>query len=258
MTEKLRLLELLEEALDSDLSPEELCAQDPQLIPELRRRLQQCRVVRDELDALFSSETLPFEETAGSLDGSSASLPAVAGYEVYSVLGRGGMGVVYKARHLALKRLVAIKMLLAGVHGGPGERVRIRREAEALAKLTHPHIVQVYDVGVLLGTPYFTMEFMGGGSLGEKLAGAPQPTAYAASTLVNLAEAVEAAHKCGIVHRDLKPANVLLTIDGVTKISDFGLARQVEDAGLLTLPGAHMGTPSYMAPEQASTRWGQV
>jgi serine/threonine-protein kinase len=257
MSDEARLRELLEEALGSDRTPEEVCARDPELVGELRRRLEQWRLVRDELDVLFPSNTTALKEGLGQADDLVESLPAIEGYEVYSVLGRGGMGVVYKARHLALKRLVALKMLLTGDYGRASEKLRIRREAEALAKLSHPHIVQVHDVGEVGGRPYFTMEFMGGGSLKEKLAGAPQPAEYALAMMVNLAGAVKAAHTSGIVHRDLKPANVLLTTDGVAKVSDFGLARQLEDENL-TLPGARIGTPSYMAPEQASKKWGDV
>ena len=167
------------------------------------------------------------------------------------MLGRGGMGVVYRAWDRRLNRPVALKMLLAGAYARPEELERFRREAEAEAGLRHPNIVQVYDVGDLDGRPYFTMEFVEGGSLAQKLAGAPLPAGQAAGLLATLAEAVQAAHDRGIIHRDLKPANVLLTADGTPKITDFGLARRLEDASGLTQSGATLGTPSYMAPEQA-------
>jgi serine/threonine-protein kinase len=255
MAEKPQLSELLEEALDSGSTPEELCAECPELIPELRRRLQLCRVVRNELGAIFPSDTIDPDEAERQ---SEDSPPAIPGYQCYSVLGRGGMGVVYKARHLSLKRLVAIKMLLSGVHSSANERTRMRREAESLAKLAHPNIVQVYDVGELDGQPFFTMELIEGGSLADKLKGQPQPSDFAVSMMIDLANAVEAAHQCGIVHRDLKPSNVLMTAGGTPKISDFGLAREMEGTELLTLPCSRMGTPSYMAPEQASKHWGEV
>ncbi len=179
------------------------------------------------------------------------ALPRIPGYEVEAVLGRGGMGVVFRARHLPLRRVVALKMLLAGPYAGPHERERFRREAEAVARLRHPNVVQVYDVGDSDGRPYFTMEYIEGGSLAEKLAGTPQPARQAAQLLATLAGAVQAAHQAGIVHRDLKPGNVLLTADGTPKVTDFGLARRLDGEESLTWTGTAVGTPSYMAPEQA-------
>ena len=180
----------------------------------------------------------------------SAELPRIPGYEVQSVLGYGGMGVVYKARDLRLDRPVAIKMLLTGTYASLEERERFFREAAAAAGLRHPNIVQVYDVSSHDGWPYFTLEFVEGGSLAEQIRGTPQPVRQAATLVATLAEAVEVAHQGGIIHRDLKPANVLLTADGTPKIADFGLARRLEGGAALTLSGAVMGTPSYMAPEQ--------
>src|SRR5262249_30524894 len=166
------------------------------------------------------------------------------GDEVESVLGHGGMGVVYRARHLRLGRLVALKMALAGSYAGPHERERFRREAEAVAALRHPSVVQVYDVGDADGRPYFTMEVMEGGSRARKPAGPPQPPRQTAALLATLAGAVQAAHEAGVVHRDLKPGNVLLTADGTPKVADFGLARRLDDERL-TLSGAVIGTPGY-------------
>ena len=178
----------------------------------------------------------------------------VPGYDVEAVLGRGGMGIVYKARHLRLNRAVALKMLLAGAYASPHERARFQREAEAVAGLRHPNIVQVYDVGDCDGRPYFTMEYVEGGSLAHQLAGAPQPARQAAQLVATLAAAVHAAHARGIVHRDLKPANVLLAEDRTPMVADFGLARRQADGAGLIYTGEAVGTPGYMAPEQAGGR----
>ncbi len=175
-----------------------------------------------------------------------------------STLGRGGMGIVYKARHLRLNRVVALKMLLTGAHAGLPERTRFQREAEAVASLHHANIVAVYDVGDHEGCPYFTMEFLEGGNLAQFLGGTPQPARQAAALLIALADAVQAAHRAGIVHRDLKPANILLTAEGIPKVADFGLARHFEGEPALTFSGARVGTPSYMAPEQVLGKAGMI
>jgi serine/threonine-protein kinase len=141
-------------------------------------------------------------------------LPQVPGYEIEAVLGRGGMGIVFRARHLRLNRLVALKMLLGGTYADPHVRERFQREAEAVAGLRHENIVRVYDVGDHDGRPYFTMEFLEGGSLAQTLSGTPQPARQAAALVTTLAGAVGAAHQGRVVHRDLKPSNVLLTAEG--------------------------------------------
>ena len=176
--------------------------------------------------------------------------PEVKGYEILGELGRGGMGVVYKACQLSLKRLVALKMVLAGRHD-PEELSRFRIEAEAAACLQHPNIVQVYEHGESNGEPYFSLEFVEGGSLDKKLAATPQPPQEAARIVIMLARALQYAHEKGIIHRDLKPGNVLVAADGTLKISDFGLAKRLDDDSGRTRSGAIIGTPSYMAPEQA-------
>jgi WD40 repeat protein/predicted Ser/Thr protein kinase len=181
-------------------------------------------------------------------------LPSLPGYEVLGELGRGGMGVVYRARQMGLNRVVALKVILAGEHAGPGEVDRFRREAEAAARLQHPHIVQIHDIAEHQGRPFFSMEYLPGGSLDKKLAGTPLPARQAAELVEALARAVQAAHERGVVHRDLKPANVLLTEDGTPKVADFGLAKRLDGSGAQTQTGAVMGTPSYMAPEQAAGR----
>jgi hypothetical protein len=141
-----------------------------------------------------------------------ASPPVLPGYEILGELGRGGMGVVYKARHLTLQRLVALKMILAGGHTGAQELARFRTEAEGVARLHHPNIVQIHEVGDQNGLPYFALEFCAGGSLAQQLQGTPLPSEQAARLVETLARAMQAAHRAGIVHRDLKPANILLAV----------------------------------------------
>ncbi len=191
-------------------------------------------------------------ETMKGAGGSLTAAPGavVPGYEVLGELGRGGMGVVYKARQTALGRTVALKMILHADHAGPEARARFTAEAEAVARLQHPNIVQIFEVGEVGGLPYFSLEFCPGGSLDRKLGGTPLPASEAAALAETLAHAVEVAHRANVVHRDLKPANVLLSAEGQPKVTDFGLAKKLDVQGQ-TQTGAVMGTPSYMAPEQA-------
>ncbi len=181
--------------------------------------------------------------------------PSVAGYDILVELGRGGMGVVYRARQRSLQRLVALKLIRDGALAGPQERARFRIEAEAAARMQHPHIVALYEVGEDAGRPFFAMELVEGGSLAQYLAGRPQPAPQAAELIRTLARAVQHAHVQHIVHRDLKPANVLLQVaDGkppmaMPKIADFGLAKRLDtDSTAWTQEGAVLGTASYMAP----------
>jgi eukaryotic-like serine/threonine-protein kinase len=195
----------------------------------------------------------PADKPAGS------SIPdCVAGYQIIGLLGRGGMGVVYKARQAGLKRLVALKMILAGDHSGEEDRARFRTEAETVARIQHPNIIQIYEVGEERGRPFLSLEYVGGGNLAEKIHGEPQQPADAARIVHLLAGAMECAHRVGVVHRDLKPANVLLTESGIPKITDFGLAKRVAGGEAMTLSGSILGTPGYMAPEQAEGRTNEV
>jgi serine/threonine-protein kinase len=173
-------------------------------------------------------------------------------YGILRVLGSGGMGVVLEAREEATRRALALKMILTGP-AGVEQLSRFHSEPEIVARLRHPNIVQVHEVGTHAGRPYFTMEYVAGGSLAARLAAAPLAPREAAELLRTLAEAVQFAHGQGVVHRDLKPANVLLTADGTPKISDFGLAKRIEAGEGLTQTGAILGTPGYMAPEQAAS-----
>jgi serine/threonine-protein kinase len=242
---------LLEEMLNSGRTPEDVCRDCPELLPEVRQRWESFRCI----DQAFS-EFLPESDTSLGSGATqsvphSVEMPQVPGYRVEDLLGHGGMGVVYRAWHLGLNRLVALKMLLAGPFARPQEQERLVREARAVAALHHPNIVQVFDVGDVQGRPYFTMELVEGGSLADKIQAAPQPARQAAALLATLADAIHAAHQSGIVHRDLKPANILFTKGGTPKVMDFGLARRLEGNEGLTLSGVPMGTPSYMSPEQA-------
>ncbi len=204
-------------------------------------------------------------------------VPVVPGYEILHELGRGGMGVVYRARHVGLNRTVALKMILAGDHAGPRDLARFKAEAEAVARLRHPNIVQIYDVGEVQGRPYLAFELVEGGSLVQRVRGAPQPARAGARFIEALARAIHYAHERGIVHRDLKPANILLAdlaaeigppsgapsgarrLNELTpKITDFGLAKRLDDEGPSSVSGEVVGTPSYMAPEQAGGRSSEI
>jgi formylglycine-generating enzyme required for sulfatase activity/tetratricopeptide (TPR) repeat protein len=191
--------------------------------------------------------------------------PEIPGYEVLGELGRGGMGVVYQARDRRLGRVVALKMIRSADHADRAELQRFLAEAQAVAALQHPHIVQVHDIGELNGLPFFTLEFVSGGSLAQRLGGEPQTASDAAYLTEQLARAMHYAHVKGVVHRDLKPANVLLDQGPPTplghctaKITDFGLAKRVEGGSGMTRSGAILGTPSYMAPEQAQGKGKEV
>jgi WD40 repeat protein/tRNA A-37 threonylcarbamoyl transferase component Bud32/tetratricopeptide (TPR) repeat protein len=176
----------------------------------------------------------------------------VPSYEILEELGRGGMGVVYKARQIRLNRVCALKMILAGAHAGREAAARFLAEAETVARLEHPAIVQIHHVGDHDGRPYLELEYVDGSSLADHRDGAPLPADEAAELVEALARAIQYSHGLGVVHRDLKPSNVLMTRDGRPKIADFGLAKILDADGQMTGSDLIMGTPSYMAPEQAS------
>jgi serine/threonine protein kinase len=204
-------------------------------------------------------------------------VPVIPGYEIVSELGRGGMGIVYKARQVGLNRLVALKMILAGPHARPQDLDRFRQEAEAVARLHHPNIVQIYEIGDAAGIAYFALEYVEDGNLVQRLRGDPQPLDPAVRLVETLARTIHFAHQRGVVHRDLKPANILLVSGEAAtgecyqeheetqlttdhsplsthqpKITDFGLAKRLDEKSTGTSTGEVVGTPSYMAPEQAA------
>jgi eukaryotic-like serine/threonine-protein kinase len=218
-----RIVDLLEEALTTERLPEEICVDCPELLDELRRQIALCSRLDSEIDNLFqlSDATRTWDEAS--------AVPEIDGYKITDVLGRGGTGIVYRAQQVSLDRGVAIKMLLTGRYGTRSELDRLTREAQAIGRLRHPNIVQVYDVGTVGGQPYFTMELIENGTLTKQLNGQPLEPVRAALLIVMLAEAVETAHRMGIVHRDLKPSNILMSADGSPKIADFGLARHFDD-----------------------------
>jgi eukaryotic-like serine/threonine-protein kinase len=188
----------------------------------------------------------------------SANLPRSFGdYELEKELGRGGMGVVYKARQRSLNRTVAVKMILRGDFASGVDLARFRSEAESAARLEHPHIVSIYEVGQWEGQAYFTMQYVDGTTLARLVANGPLSPREAARLLIPICRAIQHAHEKGILHRDLKPSNVLIDKEGQPLVTDFGLAKRVQDAGSssfrsLTQTGAILGTPSYMSPEQAA------
>jgi tetratricopeptide (TPR) repeat protein len=179
-------------------------------------------------------------------------------YEILAELGRGGMGVVHKARQTGLNRLVAVKTILAGVHAGPQELARFKAEAEAVARLQHPNIIQIHAVEEQDDLPCLVLELAEGGSLQRQMESGPQPFARAAGLVEALARAVHYAHQRGVIHRDLKPSNVLLAADGTPKITDFGLAKLLDGQPGPTSTGGLLGTPDYMSPEQAAGKGKQT
>jgi serine/threonine protein kinase len=273
---------------EGEASPlEEYLQRFPQLACQLRDQFEVHAALRSSFtfeSARHQNKPRPSPTVHDLQFDAPVNLPAVPGYDIIRELGRGGMGVVYWAWQSSLGRPVALKMILAGSHAGPLELARFRTESEAVARLQHPHIVQIYDVGRHDDRPYMALEYVNGGSLAQKLTGTPLPARSAAQFMETVARAVHYAHQQGILHRDLTPANILLgkseiergetrmqriSADPIRehppdpcssafysftpKITDFGLAKiLVGDGRMQTRSGAIMGTPSYMAPEQAA------
>ena len=226
--DKAQIRALLEEILETNKLPREVSGGDIELERILQERLHRLRGVHAEMEAMFPTPVVGTSPTRRLLLESLHSddrLPEIPGYEVLDVIGTGGMGVVYRARHLKLNRLVAIKMVLLGAYASREELDCLLREAQNVAALRHPNIVQVYDVAEHDGFPFYAMELLEGGDLAQTLRGKPRPAKEAAELVRVLADAIHAAHLIGIVHRDLKPGNILLNSDQSPKIGDFSLSR---------------------------------
>ncbi|HEX2751430.1 MAG TPA: serine/threonine-protein kinase, partial [Verrucomicrobiales bacterium] len=193
------------------------------------------------------------------LDAENERLPREFGdYELLEEIGIGGMGVIYKARHLGLGRIVALKMIKAGELAKRDDVRRFKAEAEAAARLRHPNIVTIHDIGEEEGLPYFSMSYVGGPNLGQLVRMQPLAARRAATLLRKIAMAVQHAHDEGLLHRDLKPGNILIDPSDEPQVTDFGLARAIHSDSSLTRTGAILGSPSYMSPEQAEGRMKDV
>jgi serine/threonine-protein kinase len=235
--------------------PEDYVADFPELSESLQRRFEVLALSSDmksptdgEITTLLSPNVVPEVPSHDAV-----TVPTIHGFVIERVIGRGGMGIVYLAQHLGLKRKVALKLLQESRTNDPGHVARLKREAAAAARCQHPNLVQIHDIGEHAGQPYLALEYVEGDHLGRKLAGEPQPPRRAAELVETLARAIDHAHSQGVVHRDLKPANVLLTADGQPKITDFGLAK-LKDSSTQTEVGAVLGTLAYMAPEQVQSQ----
>jgi predicted Ser/Thr protein kinase len=235
---------------------------------ELRQRIESLLRAHEQAGEIFGPDSERGETAAdvtltiGNAKGDGIALGTTVryfgDYELQQELGRGGMGVVYQARQVSLNRPVALKMLRAGLLAGEDESRRFQNEAEAVALLDHPGIVPVYEVGEHEGQRYLSMKLVFGGNLADRLAQFKDDPRAAARLVAEVAEAVHHAHMRGILHRDLKPANILVNAEGHPEVTDFGLAKRIEEDVELTQSGVILGTPAYMAPEQASGRRGSI
>jgi serine/threonine-protein kinase len=246
----LMLLLRWEEAVarGEDPDPRILCGDDTLLMAALGERI----VKRKRLRALLALPEMPRN------DRDDPPLPEFPGHEVLGRLGRGGMGIVYRARDVRLGRIVALKTLAEARYATREQIERFLDEARAVARLRHPNIVGIHAIGEHDGQPYLSLEYVEGGNLAHRLVDGPMAPRPAAELVETLARAIDAAHRAGVVHRDLKPANVLLTVDGAPKVGDFGLAKLMDSDSALTCSGQVIGTPSFMAPEQAEGHSGRV
>ena len=259
-----RLLAELAEQLVQDHEPDvdAVVRQHPELGKELRE-LWATAQITEELAQAAETDTMEYAAPqSGSVPGPQAvppaSLESIGDCELLEELGRGGMGVVYRAWQRGLGRIVALKILLHASTASPVDVARFRVEASSAAQLDHPHIVPVYAVGEHHGQPYFIMRLIEGQSLARRLADGPILAREAATLLAPICHAVDYAHRRGVLHRDLKPSNILVDREGSPYVADFGLAKRLDEDHGLTSPGAIVGTPGYMAPEQVGGGWGPV
>lgn len=243
---------------------ESVARRNPELADELRELWATARIAEDlagtpEMTAVWSSGTQygPGLQSTGPSAGPQPLLQ-FGNHQLLEELGRGGMGVVYRALELNHGRIVALKCLLRGESAGESDLARFRAETAAAAKLAHPHIVPLHYVDEHEGQPYFVMTYIEGTTLAKRLADGPMTANEAARLLLQVSRAVQHAHCQGVLHRDLKPSNILLDRDGEAYVGDFGLAKLIDVDGSLTQSGAILGTPSYMSPEQASRHWGPI
>jgi serine/threonine-protein kinase len=260
------LLDELSEAVRRGEPPriDHLAAEHPDLADELRE-LWGTVLVAGAIAEPTADFAIGDEEPGNSRGGSSTGMadplvpPAtLPDYELREVLGRGGMGIVYRAWQKSLQRDVAVKLILSGTLASADELARFQAEAEAAARLQHPHIVPIYEVGSAAGRCYFSMQLVAGTTLAEKLVDGPLPARDAARLVQTVARAIHYAHAEGVIHRDLKPANILIDAAGQPHVTDFGLAKQLGAGASVTRTGAVLGTPAYMAPELASGDRGRV
>ncbi|TWU57822.1 serine/threonine-protein kinase [Rubripirellula reticaptiva] len=256
-----RLANVLSEVTDAIcrgeiIDIETVCTSNPDLADELKSLLG--AVLVTDTAGAGRDEGLVDETAAGSR-WRSLQLPTTVGdYQLIEELGRGGMGVVFRARQISLGRDVAVKMILRGGLASETDLNRFMAEAAATAKLEHAGIVPVYEVGDVDGRPFFSMQLVEGVTLAEMVADGPLPQRQAARIVADIACAIEFAHRHGVLHRDLKPSNILIADDGTAMVTDFGLAKQITDSDELTRSGMLLGTPAYMSPEQAGGRRGLV
>ncbi|MFN9540696.1 MAG: serine/threonine-protein kinase [Planctomycetota bacterium] len=253
-----QLAELLTDLTDrmgrgEELLLEEVCQKHPEFAVDIRDLWGTIAVTQ-----AVAHDSLTRPRTAAR-DLSLFELPYRLGdFELLEEIGRGGMGIVYRARRLSNGEPLALKMMLKGELASRVERQRFEAEASAAAGLTHPNIIPIFDVGEFGGRPYFTMKLIEGRTLAQWLNAGPISPEKAARLLLQIASAVQQAHEQGILHRDLKPSNILIDEQEHAYVCDFGLAKQVTGATSLTRTGAVIGTPAYMAPEQAAGARGQV
>jgi len=246
---------------------EALARRHPDLVDEVRMLWATAMVAEDFASVSQVLDSVEGRATAPSRPPTFEPRQRVGDYEILEEIGRGGMGVVFRARQISLGRIVALKMILRGELASAADLTRFRGEAESAARLHHPHVTAVYEIGDHEGQPFFSMQFVEGTTLARRIAEGPLPAREAASLLLPVCRAIAEAHRQGLLHRDLKPSNILIDRTGHPFVSDFGLAKRVtadKDDGdeqtrsLLTHSGAIVGTPGYMAPEQAAGNRGEV